>query len=145
MTRTRSNKANKDKGSILADAKNLLYTLHPALQHMPKIERIEGAPHEMKLAVYDLIRHFTAAMECSEVRLKYIHKMFADFGVILAAFELCIQFGFFTDSEKLHIATQLDRIEEGVRKWRNCTRSLRSQEPQEVAEDNSEELAVSNE
>jgi len=145
MTRTRSNKANKDKGSILAYVKNLLYVLHPALQHMPKIERIEGAPHEMKLAAYSLIRHFTAAMECSEVRLKYIHEMFADFGVILASFELCIQYGFFTDSEKLCIAEQLDRIEEGVRKWRNATRSLRSQEQQEVGECDSEELAVSNE
>ena len=145
MSRTRNNKAKKDKSSILADAKNLLVVLHPALQHMPKIERIEGAPHEMKLAVYNLIRHFTAAMECHEVRLRYIHEMFGDFGVILASFELCIQFGFFTDSEKLRIAAQLERIEEGVRKWRNATRPLRSQDWQEVAGETSEELADSNE
>ena len=145
MSRTRSNKAKKDRGSILADVKNLLYILHPAIQRMSKIERIEGAPVEMKHACYDLIRHFTVAMECQEVRLAYIHKMFADFGGILASFELAIQFGLFTDSDKLRIAIQLERIEEGSRKWRNASRSLRSQEQQEVAEDNSEELAVSNE
>lgn len=133
--RSRNNKAKKDKGSILADVKNLLYVLHPAIQHMPKIERIEGAPHEMKLACYDLIRHFTVAMECQEVRLNNIHKMFADFGVILASFELSIQLGFFTDSEKLRIAIQLERIEEGIKKWRNATRSLRSQERQEVVDE----------
>ena len=145
MSRTRGNKAKRDKGSILADVKNLLYVLHPAIQHMPKIERIEGAPVEMKRACYDLIRHFTVAIECQEVRLANIHQMFGDFGTLLASFELCIQFGLFIDSEKLRIATQLERIEEGIRKWRNATRSLRSQERQEVADTTSEEPAVSNE
>jgi hypothetical protein len=145
MIRTRGNKAKKDKGSIVADAKDLLCVLHPAIQNMPKIERIEGAPSEMKRACYDLIRHFTVAMECPEVRLAYIHKMFADFGAILASFELCIQFGLFTDGDKLRIAMQLERIEEGIKKWRNASRSLRSQERQEVAGAEPEELAVSNE
>ena len=145
MSRTRSNKAKKDKGSILADVKNLLYILHPAIQRMPKIERIEGAPAEMKRACYDLVRHFTVAMECSEVRIAYIRKMFADFGGILASFELAIQFGLFTDSDKLRIAMQLERIEKGIRKWRNASRSLRSQERQKVVDIGSEESAVSNE
>ena len=140
----RGNKAKKDKGSILADVKNLLYVLHPALQHMPKIDRIEGAPQQMKVACYDLVRHFSTAMECPEVRLGQIHRMFADFGVILAAFEICLQSGFFTDSERLRIAMQLERIEEGIRKWRNATRSPKSQERQEVAGNVSEELAVGN-
>lgn len=140
----RGNKAKKDKGSILADVKNLLYVLHPALQHMPKIERIEGAPQQMKVACYDLVRHFSTAMECPEVRLEQIHRMFADFGVFLAAFEICLQSGFFTDSERLRIAMQLERIEEGIRKWRNATRSPKSQERQEVAGGTPEELAVGN-
>ena len=144
MTKTRGNKAKRDKGSILADVKNLLYILHPAMQAMPKIERIEGAPTELKRACYDLIRHFTVAIECQEVRLHYIHKMFADIGVVLASFELCIQFGLFTDKDKLRIAMQLERIEDGIRKWRNASRSLKSQERQEVTDETSEEPAVSN-
>ena len=138
-----SNKAKRDKGSILADTKNLLFVLHPALQHMPKIERMEGAPQEMKMACYDLIRHFTVAIECPEVRLKNIQMMFGDFGTLLATFELCIQFGLLTDSEKLRIAMQLERIEEGVRKWRNSTRSPKSQEQHEVISEDAEP-AVSN-
>ena len=43
----RGNKAKRDKDSILADAKNLLYVLYGCIQRMPKIERIEGAPMEM--------------------------------------------------------------------------------------------------
>lgn len=129
---TRSNKAKKDKGSILADTKNLLCILHPAIQHMPKIERIEGAPCEMKTACYDLIRYFTTAIDCPEVRIENIHKMFGSFGILLATFELCIQFGLFTDSEKLKIAIQLERIEEGIKKWRNATRLPKGQEQQEV-------------
>jgi hypothetical protein len=141
----RGNNAKRDKDSILADTKNLLYILYGCIQRMPKIERIEGAPVEMKRACYDLIRHFTVAIECQEVRLVNIHQMFGEFGTLLASFDLCIQFGLFTDSEKLRIATQLERIEEGIRKWRNATRSLRSQERQEVADTTPEESAVSNE
>ena len=55
-TKPRGNKAKNDKGSILADAKNLLYILRPAIQRMPKIDRIEGAPVEMKRAVQNIIR-----------------------------------------------------------------------------------------
>ena len=59
----RGNKAKNDKDSILADAKNLLYILHPAIQRMPKIDRIEGAPVEMKRAVQNIIRHFAIAKD----------------------------------------------------------------------------------
>jgi hypothetical protein len=62
----RSNKARRDKDSILADTKNLLLILHPAIQRMPKIERIEGAPQEMKAACYGIIKHFTIAKELEQ-------------------------------------------------------------------------------
>jgi hypothetical protein len=99
----------------------------------------------MKLACYNLIRHFNAAKECPETRLESIRAMFGDFGVLLAAFELCVDFGLLTDSAALRIALQTEKIEEGIRKWRNATRPLRSQERQEVADAMSEEPAVSNE
>ena len=38
-----SAKATKDKDSILADAKNFIKVLLPAIQKLPKIERHEGA------------------------------------------------------------------------------------------------------
>lgn len=142
--KTRGAKAKRDKDSILADVKNLLVILHPAIQRMPKIERMEGAPQEMKAACYNIIRHFTIANENPEVRLEHIRAMFGEYGVILATFDLCIQFGLLTESTQLRIATQLERIEEGIRKWRSATRSPKSQERQEVAEDPSEESVVSN-
>ena len=124
----RGNKAKNDKDSILADAKNLLYILYPAVQRMPKIERIEGAPQEMKRALHNIIRHFSVAKECQEVRHERIREMFGEFGILLANFELCISYGLLTDADKLKIAVQLERIEEGVRKWRNATRSINRQE-----------------
>ena len=130
----RGNKARNDKDSILADAKNLLYILYPAIQRMPKIKRIEGAPAEMKKAAQNIIRHFHIAKECQEVRMDHIREMFGDYGVLLSNFELCIAQGLLTDSDKLRIAIQLDRIEEGVRKWRNAARSLKRQEQQEVGQ-----------
>ena len=130
----RGNKARNDKDSILADTKNLLYILYPAIQRMPKIERIEGAPVEMKKAALNIIRHFHIAKECQEVRMEHIREIFGDYGVLLSNFELCIAQGLLTDSDKLRIAIQLDRIEEGVRKWRNAARSLKRQEQQEVGQ-----------
>ena len=99
---------------------------------MPKIERIEGAPAKMKEACYDIIDHYTVAIECQEVRLSHIREMFGDFGKLLAAFDLCIEFGLLTDTDQLCIAAQLERIEEGIRKWRNATRSPKGQEREQV-------------
>ena len=130
----RGHKAHNDKDSILADAKNLLFILHPAIQRMPKIERIEGAPVEMKRVLQGIIRHFSIAKECQDVRVQHIREIFGEFGILLANFELCIAQGLFTDKDKLRIAAQLERIEEGVRKWRNAARSLKRQEQQEVGQ-----------
>ena len=128
----RGNKAHNDKDSILADTKNLLFILYPAIQRMPKIERIEGAPVEMKKAAQNIIRNFSVAKECQEVRQERIREMIGEFGILLANFELCIAQGLMTDSDKLRVAIQLERIEEGVRKWRNAVRSLKHQEQQQV-------------
>ena len=128
----RGHKAHNDKDSILADAKNLLYILYPAIQRMPKIERIEGAPVEMKKGTQNIIRHFSIAKECQEVRHECIREIFGEFGIVLANFELCIVQGLLTDRDKLRIAEQLERIEEGVRRWRNAARSLKRQEQQTV-------------
>lgn len=142
--RTRGNKAQNDKDSILADTKNLLVILHPAIQKMPKIERMEGAPHEMKMACYSIIKHFTTAKECPEVRADNIRKMFGDYGELLAAFDLCIHFGLLTDGEKLRIAMQLERMKEGIRKWRNATRSPKSEAQTQVWDGSQEAPASAN-
>ena len=128
----RGNKAKKDKGSILADAKNLLYVLYGCIQRMPKIERIEGAPVEMKRAAAGIVQSFTIAKECPEVRLQEIHKMFGYYGLLLAAFDLCIVQGLLVDKDKVTIAGLLERMSEGIKKWRNATRALNRQEQQQV-------------
>ena len=130
--KSRGNKAKRDKDSILAEAKNLLFILYPAIQRMPKIERIEGAPVEMKRAAIGIIQSFTIAKECPEVRLHEIHKMFGHYGALLAAFDLCIVEGLLTDSDKVRIAERMERIEEGVRKWRSASRVLVRQAQQQV-------------
>ena len=140
----RGHKAHNDKDSILADVKNLLHVLHPAIQRMPKIERIEGAPVEMKKAAQNIIRHFSIAKEYQDVRQERIREMFGEFGILLANFELCIVQGLLTDKDKLAIAIQLERIEEGVRKWRNASRSLKRQEQQMVSHER-QEVAVRHE
>lgn len=128
----RSNKARKDKDSILADTKNLLYVLYSCIQRMPKIERIEGAPMEMKRAATGIVSSFSIAKECPEVRLQEIHKMIGYYGSLLASFDLCIAYGLLTDKDKIQIAVLLERIEEGIKKWRNASRTLNRQEYHQV-------------
>ena len=123
---TRGNRANRDRTSILADAKNLLKKLIPMIQRMPKIERIEGAPQMMKQATCGIIENVTIAMNCPDVRKEYIQKMFGNYGLLLAAFEVIIFQGLLTDGDKLAICESLERIEEGVKKWH---RSLPASDP----------------
>ena len=129
----RGNKAKCDKDSILADTKNLLYVLYGCIQRMPKIERIEGAPMEMKRAANGIIEAFSIAKECQEVRLQEIHEMFGCYGRLLANFDLCIVQGLMTDSDKVRVATILERIDEGIKRWRNASRTLNRQEQQQVS------------
>lgn len=128
----RGNKAHNDKDSILANTKNLLRILYPAIQRMIKIERIEGAPAEMKKAAQNIIRHFYIAKECPEVRQEHIREMFGEYGVLVSNFELCVGWGLITETDKLQIALSFEQIEEGVRKWRNAARSLKRQEQEQV-------------
>jgi len=128
----RGNKAKRDKDSILADTKNLLYILYSCIQRMPKIERIEGAPMEMKRAANGIMESFSIAKECPEVRLQEIHKMFGCYGRLLANFDLCIVQGLMTDNDKVRVATILERIDEGIKRWRNASRTLNRQEQQQV-------------
>lgn len=129
----RGNKAKRDKSSILADTKNLLYVLYGCLQRMPKIERIEGAPVEMKRAATNIVRSFTIAKECPEVWLTEIQKMIGDYGLLQSSFDLCIVQGLMTDKDKVRIAMIMERMDEGIKKWRNASRTLNRQEQQQVS------------
>ena len=140
MQKTQHNKAKRDKASILADTKQLLQVLLPAVQRTPKIERIEGAPVEMKKAAFELIADFHIAHTCPECREEYIRRMIGRYGILQAAFEIAILAGLFTDRERLDIAMAMERIEEGVARWRNALRSAPRQDRGQVglSEDNQE-------
>lgn len=117
--RSSSNKAKKDKDSILVDVKMLLKLYHPIFQRMPKIERLDGCAKELKNALYDMIRHFCIAYNCPEVKAENIRLMIGDFGVVMATFDLVRDFGITTNKELYLIAERLTRIEDGIRRWRN--------------------------
>ena len=70
--------------------------------------------------------------------MEHIRQMLGEWGALLAAFELCIDYGLLTDRDKLAIAQQLKRIQEGVRKWRNATRSPNREEQAQVRGDSQE-------
>lgn len=117
--RSSSNKAKKDKDSILVDVKMLLKLYHPIFQRMPKVERLDGCAKELKNALYDMIRHFCIAYNCPEVKAENIRLMIGDFGVVMATFDLVRDFGVATNKELYLIAERLTRIEDGIRRWRN--------------------------
>lgn len=117
--RSTSNKAKKDKDSILVDVKMLLKLYHPIFQRMPKIERLDGCAKELKNALYDMIRHFCIAYNCPEAKAENIRLMIGDFGVVMATFDLVRDFGITTNKELYLIAERLTRIEDGIRRWRS--------------------------
>lgn len=142
-----SNKAKNDKASIIVDLENLLDVFEPAFMRMPKIRRIHGAAVRMEDAVYDMIDHFymayelgTSGAELSE-KNKHIAMMIGAFGRIQMCFKRLMKIDIdtqkksdenskgkmclFSDSTKLAIARSLERLDEGIRKWRNALRSSR--------------------
>ena len=110
--------------------KELLRTLIPAMKHMPKIDRIDGAPMEMKRAAFKFIEHFSIAYECEDVRLKYIHRMFGDYAKLQAAFEISLYDCHFYDHEQINIAFRMERIKEGLVRWYRAQNPLRQEQKQ---------------
>lgn len=119
--KSRGNGAQNDKDSILVEAKNLLKTLHYLAPNVSTIQRREGAWSEMRKAALNLIRLFCKARSNTELRQMYIDDMIGEMGVIDAMFDECIQLGALADKMKLQIARHMDRMDEGIKRWRNAT------------------------
>jgi len=116
----RGNKANRDAFvSIPAEVKEMLRYVIPAVQQMPKIDRIDGAGAEMRKASFSIIREFYMAYyaRTPEKKAEHVLEMFGWYGHFIAAFEVAIRQGILKDGFKLPIAMRLERIEEGVKKW----------------------------
>ena len=141
-----SNKARNDKGSILIDVENLLDVFEPCFMRMPKIRRIHGAAVRMEDAAYDLINYYHIAYEMTgpdEVCEKrhYITQMIGAYGRMQSCFKRLMkvdidtqkrstpenkgEMSLFSDTAKLAIAQSMERIEEGVRKWRSSVKLSR--------------------
>ena len=136
------NKARCDKGSILIDVENLLDVFEPCFMRMPKIRRIHGAAVRMEEAAYDLLHYYHIAYEmgADEAREKryYIEQMIGAFGRMQSCFKRLMkvdidtqkrsnpenkgEMSLFSDSAKLAIAKSMERIEEGIRKWRSSVK-----------------------
>lgn len=124
----RGNKAKRDAFvSIPAEVKEMLRFLHPAIQNMPKIERVDGVGAEMRKAAYALLREYHIAYFCKEGKVEHIRKMVGWFGHLQAAFEVACMLGVLKDGFKLSIAMRMERIEEGVMKWKNAQSAQRQE------------------
>lgn len=138
-----SNKAKNDKGSILIDVENLLDAFEPTFMRMPKIRRIHGAAVRMEDAAYDIIHYFTIAFEMSndewEEKRRIVSQMLGAYGRMQSCFKRLMKVDLdtmkrsqaeskgeqclFSDSTKLAIALNMERIEEGIKKWRKSIKS----------------------
>ena len=138
-----SNKARNDKGSILVDVEKLLDAFEPAFMRMPKIRRIHGAAVRMEQAAYDLIDYYHIAYEMpaeeAVEKKRYITKMIGAFGRMQSCFKRLMkvdidtmkisnpdakcQLCLFSDRTKLAIAECMERIEEGIIKWRRSIKT----------------------
>lgn len=124
----RGNKAHRDAFvSIPAEVKEMLRHLHPAIQHMPKIERVDGAGAEMRKAAYAIIREYHIAYHCREARTEHIQQMIGWYGHLQSAFEVACLMGTMKDGFKLQIAMRMERIEEGIMRWKNAQSAQRQE------------------
>ena len=122
-----TNSAQNDKDSILVETKLLLQYLHEIRAQVPKVFRMYGAFEQMRQSALTIIREFYIGREFKEERVAHIKVLMGEYGVLVAMFEECCNHEMFTDTWKYNISCRLDRMEEGIKKWRNATRSLVSQ------------------
>ena len=128
----RGNKAHRDAFvSIPAETKEMLRYVIPAVQHMPKIDRVDGAGGVMRKAAWKIIEEFYIAYRCPEMRVVHIERMIGSVGVFVSALEIACLQGIMREEFKLNIAMRLERIEEGIMKWYNGTRQVRANAPRE--------------
>ena len=141
---TMGNKAKNDKGSILIDIEELLDVFEPAFMRMPKIRRIHGAAVRMENAAYDIIHYFSIAYEMSNNEASekryYVTQMLGAYGVMQSCFKRLMKveidtmkssneeskgkMHLFSDTAKLAIARSMDRIEDGIVKWRKSIKNI---------------------
>ena len=137
------NKAVYSKESILCDTKELMKLYDRLTWHLPKARREHSAVRRFEDAGYRIIHYCTIAMEMKndgdmQEKRRYIDCILGSFGEMLASFEILMdmrvmtqkmsgddsrhEMYLFSDSGKLAIARLLERIELGVKKWRNSVR-----------------------
>ena len=105
----------------------MLRYIIPAVQHMPKVDRIDGVGAEMRRASWGILREFYMAYHCPESRDRHIEEIIGWYGILVSAIEIgCLQ-GILKDQFKLNIAMRMERIEEGILKWHNSIRQERGQ------------------
>jgi len=135
-----SNKAKNSKESIICDAKELMKLYDRLTWHLPKARREHGAVKRFEDCGYRIIHYCTIAMEIhqdneQQRKKEYVERLLGAFGEMLAAFEILMEMRamtqkrsvessqhemyLFSDNGKLAIARLLERIEAGVKKWRN--------------------------
>ncbi len=133
----RGNKAQRDPFvDIPAEAKEMLRHIHPAVQHMPKAERMDGAGAELKRAAYAIIREYYMAYYAPSRKVKgeHILQMVGWYGHLQAALEIACRQGVLMDRFRLPIAERMERIEEGILKW-NSSMSAQRQESANAPEE----------
>ena len=133
--KARGNGAQNDKDSILVEAKKLLAILHYALPNVPKIYRQQSAYSHMIQAALTIIEEFHLAREYKEDRILHQKRMAAKYAVLSAMLEECDELGYVTKADELKICQILDRMDDGIRRWKSVTRSPRSQEREEVVKE----------
>lgn len=137
------NKAKNSKESILCDTKELLKLFDKVTWHLTDARRAHGAVKRFEDAGYRIIHYCTIAMELKgeneqEKKREYIERILGSFGELLSAFEILSDMTImtqkrsdkesvqaihlFSDTAKLDLARILERMDSGIRKWRNSIR-----------------------
>ena len=120
------------KDSILADAKNLLYILHPAIPADAEDRTYRRCGRDER-AVQNIIRT-SSPKECPGGKARRHPRDVGEFGSCWQTFELCIAQGLLTDSDKLAYRRTVGTYRGRCRKWRNASRSLKRQEQSQVGQ-----------
>ncbi len=117
--KSRSNTAHNCKDSILVEAKGLLKTLHRCVHTIPNMYKKHSAFTLMMDSAVEVVKEFHLGREYKDDRVLHIKRMTAHYAVIVAMVEECDDLGCMPKNEIERICRHLDRMQEGIRKWKS--------------------------
>jgi len=111
------NNSKQKSSSIYIDTYELIKKVHSAIYDFPKKDRVVLGDRIMNTTL-SMMSNFGLAYKITDKRLEYIDLFLADFEVAKVLLRIATDLKYLKPAKQVEIFSYIQRIDEGVMKWR---------------------------